>query len=718
MCLIINLSENITIMKQFLLAILVVFSTVGYSQTPIPLPPHGSVYNNQARGYWFIAPNDFTISGLRVPSEAGTGPQYIHVMKLNAWNPANPPTWTAQTSNFTTLAYINGATNGVIQNVNIQINTGDIIGILGTANVSNSYATGPFMTTINGQNVSIQRFGYQVNINTGPAPLCWGVALGASGSISRVEMWWIPTVTAPNDAGVTDIIEPTAGCVGTHDVKAEISNLGLNQISNLTVHWSINGAFQGAVPYSQLLDTANGTGQSVDTVTLGTINFINNGNYNIRAWTVNPNSQFDTVNYNDTSEVSITGSNYPVATLGTDTFICPDQPLNLVASSSSPDSLIWNDTVKSNSRIVTTAGTYTVEIYKNGCLTEDSITVSIHPPAPGVNLGNDSTFCYGDQIILNASATGVTYLWQDNSTGATFTVDTSGFYWVSLEDANSCRSSDSIEFDLLKDPSVTVFVSPSTTICYGTPYVFAANGKTSGSEMYQLVVNGVNTGPAQSSNTFASPPLNYGDTVRVDLVTDQCATSDYQVPSNELVMIINPIPKLINGLTSDTVIENTKKSYAITPIATSSYLWRVSGGSIIGDSTTFAVQVQWDGPNTNAWVSLIETDNSNCEYENVLPVTVISVVGVQESESQMLGKAYPNPADKSITIPVYSDNVIDISLEIFDLTGKVVKEVFNGTLKDNRSFDLPVEDLEEGMYFYKLTTSLGEQMTRKLLIRH
>lgn len=528
----------------------------------------------------------------------------------------------------------------------------------------------------------------------------------------------LPIYSAPNDAGVTDIIEPTAGCVGMHDVKVEVSNLGINQINNLTIHWTVNGAFQGSVAYSQLLDTANGTGQSVDTVTLGTINFINSGSYNIKAWTINPNSQFDTINYNDTSSISLTGTNYPTSTLGGDTTICPDQPLNLVASSSGPDSLIWNDTVKTNSRIVTTPGTFTVEIYKNGCLTEDSITVSVHPAAPGVNLGSDSTFCYGDQITLNAAATGVTYLWQDNSTGSTFTVDTAGFYWVTLEDANTCRSSDSIEFNLFKDPSVTVFVSPSTIVCYGTPFTFAANGKTSGSEMYQLVVNDVNVGPAQVSNTYTSPTLNYGDTVRVDLVTDQCATTAYQVPSNELVMFINPQPVSINGIAADTVIENTKKSYAITPNSTSSYLWRVSGGSVIGDSTTFAVQVQWDGPNPNAWVSLTETDNSNCSYENVLPVNVISIIGIGEQGEGYLGDAYPNPADQSITIPVSSNSDVDISLGVYDLTGKVVKEVFSGTLNGKRNFNLPVEDLDEGMYFYKLTTSQGKQMTRKLLIRH
>ena len=158
------------------------------AQTLMPLPSHGSVYSGSARGYWFIAPVDFVITGLKVPTTAGTGPQYIHVMKLNSWNPTSPPAFTSQTTNFTTLAYISNATSNVVQTVNITVTAGETIGILGTANTSNSYATGAFNTSILGNNFTIQRFGYQGHISGGAAPMVWGVPLGASGSVSRVEM--------------------------------------------------------------------------------------------------------------------------------------------------------------------------------------------------------------------------------------------------------------------------------------------------------------------------------------------------------------------------------------------------------------------------------------------------------------------------------------------------------------------------------------------------
>lgn len=525
--------------------------------------------------------------------------------------------------------------------------------------------------------------------------------------------------SVPNNAGVTAIVEPSTGCVGTRDVEVEISNNGSNQISSLFVHWSVNGTFQGIVPYTQLLDTLNGTGPNKDTVTLGQVNFVATGNYNIKAWTVNPNNQPDTVNFDDSSDVTLTGINYPVSTLGADTTICPDQPLNLTASSSLPDSVLWGDTSFTfNSRVITSSGLYIAEIYKDGCKTEDSILIGLHPAAPPVNLGNDSAFCYGDILTLDATASGVTYQWQDNSSNATFPADTSGLFWVILETANSCRSYDSITLNLYTDPFINLFASPGTIICYGAPISFIANASTQGSRMFQLVINNANVGSAQSGNFFTNPTVENGDTVRVDLITDQCAANPYSVPSNELIMTVKPKPISINGLTADTVIENTTKNYAVASTGSNSYLWKVFGGSIVGDSTTIAVQIKWDGPNPNAWVSVTETDVTNCSYENILPVNVISIDGISESGGAFLGSAYPNPANESITIPVNSEKPVDITLSIFDLSGKEVLNIFNGEVNGNRNFVMSVMSLDEGMYFYKLVASDGGQMTRKLMIRH
>ena len=75
----------------------------------------------------------------------------------------------------------------------------------------------------------------------------------------------------------------------------------------------------------------------------------------------------------------------------------------------------------------------------------DTIEIAFETDLPDVNLGNDSSICKGNAIILNLTNIHSTYLWQDNSTNSSFTIDQAGTYWVFV--TNSCgTTSDSISF--------------------------------------------------------------------------------------------------------------------------------------------------------------------------------------------------------------------------------------------------------------------------------
>lgn len=162
------------------------------AQTLMPLPPHASVYTGMVRGYWFTAPTNFTITGLRVAQQAGTGTQSIHVFKINDASPVAFPT---TSTNFTTLAYISNAPNNTIQTVNINVTAGDKIGILGSVisgtTVANSYGGSSQVTnttTINGNSVVLYRLLYQGSIAGAAAPNY--STEPSSWSISRVEMYY------------------------------------------------------------------------------------------------------------------------------------------------------------------------------------------------------------------------------------------------------------------------------------------------------------------------------------------------------------------------------------------------------------------------------------------------------------------------------------------------------------------------------------------------
>ena len=101
-------------------------------------------------------------------------------------------------------------------------------------------------------------------------------------------------------------------------------------------------------------------------------------------------------------------------------------------------------------------------------------TSSVPPPVPTVDLGNDTSLCQGQNILLDATIPSATYLWSDGSTNATLDVSQSGTYWV---EATTCA--------LVSGDSITVLVNPlpnivanasSTVVCEGQSLTLSGSG--------------------------------------------------------------------------------------------------------------------------------------------------------------------------------------------------------------------------------------------------
>jgi hypothetical protein len=158
----------------------------------MPLPPFKETFSVSwgTRGYWFEAPTDFVITGLRVPDEIGHGRQNVEVVKFNGNTP--PPEYDNTTNDFISLARFTNEPSANILPVNIAVSAGDVIGILGatgTTTMHNSYGpAGPFASEILGYPVTLTRMGMQFNLYTDPAHDLWQ----ETGNVSRVEMWYVP----------------------------------------------------------------------------------------------------------------------------------------------------------------------------------------------------------------------------------------------------------------------------------------------------------------------------------------------------------------------------------------------------------------------------------------------------------------------------------------------------------------------------------------------
>lgn len=86
---------------------------------------------------------------------------------------------------------------------------------------------------------------------------------------------------------------------------------------------------------------------------------------------------------------------------------------------------------------------------------------------PQVQLRNDTTICTGTSLLLlpNTIGNGLTYLWQNGQTTSSITVDTVGWYWVEVSNAQG-SDRDSVYLNL-RYPPQSVDLGPDTLLCPG-----------------------------------------------------------------------------------------------------------------------------------------------------------------------------------------------------------------------------------------------------------
>jgi hypothetical protein len=214
-------------------------------------------------------------------------------------------------------------------------------------------------------------------------------------------------------------------------------------------------------------------------------------------------------------------------------------------------------------------------------LNNDTLQVAV-TPLPVVNLGIDTNAC--GSIILDAGNTGDTYLWNDNSTNQTLSIDSTGSYYVTVTHLATCSASDSINVVVNPLP-VVAFSLPFDTVCIvdgirtlsgGTP----ANGSFSGTG-----VTGTDFNPSAAGSgyhiilyTYVNPSTACSNSATDSVYVDGCA-SIKDINNNDLVSVYpNPVSREIT-IDLSKINENCKVQLfnLESKLLTS---WDLKGGSV------------------------------------------------------------------------------------------------------------------------------------------
>ncbi len=160
----------------------------------------------------------------------------------------------------------------------------------------------------------------------------------------------------------------------------------------------------------------------------------------------------------------------PVVNLD-DTLICTASNYVLDAGAGY-GSYLWNDFTTNQTFMVSATGNYRVTVEDSyGCSGTDDADITFSPAGSGVDIGNDTTFCEGGSVTFDAGAGFTSYSWHDASTGATFTADATGTYFVNVTDSNGCQGGDTAAVVVFPNPVINL---TDTLICAASNYVLDA----------------------------------------------------------------------------------------------------------------------------------------------------------------------------------------------------------------------------------------------------
>lgn len=171
----------------------------------------------------------------------------------------------------------------------------------------------------------------------------------------------------------------------------------------------------------------------------------------------------DSNNCRATDSVSITLLPYPVAPYSGDTVAqCTYDSLDALNPGMT---YLWSTGDTNQVTYPGLPGQYYVDITSpDGCVTTDSVRVVLFADALA-QLGNDTTFCTGGGVVLNAGngPSGTQYIWNNGINTQVVLVSAAGLYAVTVSSPNGCLATDSVLINVLLSPAATL--GPNRTAC-------------------------------------------------------------------------------------------------------------------------------------------------------------------------------------------------------------------------------------------------------------
>lgn len=338
----------------------------------------------------------------------------------------------------------------------------------------------------------------------------------------------------------------------------------------------------------------------------------------------------------------------------------------------------------------------------------DSLSVAAVTPA-----GNN-TVCGGQSILLSSQSThpSFTYQWEknnvniSNATNATYSATQQGTYRVKVTNGLGCTKRSANNTVFVSSPAVPISATGTTTFCSGGSVQLQTAGSLTNT--FQWLKNNVVISGANAPIYNASSWGNYR--VRV---TDGngCTNTSAAIP-----VIVNQNPNVtINASGPLTFCSGQSVTFSVAAQPNVNFQWLNNGSPLTGGTSYTATT---GGSYKVTAVNTTTTCANTSSPKNVVVNCRLAEGDVEHDATKFSANVHPNPANTQSDIYIRLPESENVSILMFDMTGRNVANLFNGVMESGeKEISVETNVFPSGVYFISVLAGNDKQVV-KLVIDH
>jgi uncharacterized delta-60 repeat protein len=178
-------------------------------------------------------------------------------------------------------------------------------------------------------------------------------------------------------------------------------------------------------------------------------------------------------------------------------------------------------------------------------------------------------------------------------------------------------------------------------------------------------------------------------------------------PSEELEIAVGAANPVISG--EEMVCDFSDETYSVVDNSGSTFLWTITGGTIIDGQGTYMITVAWEGEG-NGTLSIEEETVDGCTgSSDEFFVTIDDCTGIGENDRENTLTIYPNPATDFISISS-QEKLTGIKILNADAKTILSQEVNDFNIKLN------IKNMDKGIYFIQMQSE-QKIIVKKLIVK-